>query len=118
MSQRYLVGMVDEPENLTLRMLIDMRSSHAAAMDAVQANMRAMSRMMEQLGSFIDRIDAIEARLIGFQAETGKTLRMIQSDVIAMENQNIARHGETINLLGRVRILEAKFGMPIGFDAE
>ncbi len=106
MPQRYLTHMVDEPDNLILRMLIDMRNSHTAAMDAVQANMRVMGRIAEQVGGMIDRINAIEVRLVTFQADTSKALRMLQTDVITMENQNIARHGETLNLLNEVKQIQ------------
>ena len=107
--------MSSEPESLILRMLRDMREEHVASLEAMNAQMRTVRRFYEQTNLILDRLDATDANLLAlrsdmqsFRAETGKTLRQVQGDIVAMENQNIARHGETINLMNRMRDAETE----------
>jgi predicted RNase H-like nuclease (RuvC/YqgF family) len=97
-----------DPENLKLRMLRDMREEHAASLEAMNAQMRAVRRFYEQTNTILDRLDAMDANLLSFRSETGRALRQIQGDIAAMENQNIARHGESIKLMNRMRDAETE----------
>ena len=49
---------------------------------------------------------ALRGEMSDFRAETGKALRQVQSDVVALGNQNIARHGEILNILRRLDDVE------------
>ena len=91
-----------EPDSPIFRLLNDMRHGHIAAMEAVTAQLGTVKRLYQNLDQAHDNLDAPVAG----NARIERTLRQVQSDLIAVENQNIARHGETLNLLRRVTVLE------------
>lgn len=93
-------------DSLTLRLLRDMRSEHAAAMQAVTTELTTMRRLYANMERMFDRLDDIKAELTVFRAETGKSLRGLQGDVIAAEGQDIARRSEIIDAINRITEVE------------
>ena len=85
--------MSTEPESLIHRLLERMRAEHTAAMDAMMTELAATRRVFASMEGFHD-----------------KALRQVQGDVIALETQNIARHGEVLNILRRIDEVELLVG--------
>ena len=96
----------DRVGSLTLRLLRDMRAEHSPAMQAMIAEAANTRRLYAQMDRMFDRLDEIKAELSAFRAETGKSLRRLESDMIAAEGQNIARQAEIIDVINRVSELE------------
>ena len=93
-------------ESLTLRLLRDMRSEHAAAMAAVTTELATMRRLYSGMEAVFDRLDEIKAELTAFRAETGKSLRRLEGDMIAAEGQNIQRQADIIEAVNRIADIE------------
>lgn len=109
--------MSTESESLTHSLLERMRAEHTAAMDAMMTELAATRRVFASMEGVHDKIDrfqtdlsAFRTDMAAFRAETGKALRQIQGDVMALETQNIARHGEVLNILRRIDDVELRLG--------
>ena len=48
----------------------------------------------------------LKAEMAAFRSENHKDLMQIRSEIASLEIQNIARHGETLNLMSRLRHIE------------
>ncbi len=110
-----------DPENHTLHLLGRMRDEHVAAMAAVTRQLDGVRVLLASLEQFHDKLDRLSAdmndvrvEVTSFRAETGKALRLIQSDVISLEGQNISRHGEVLNILRRLDGVEARQAGALG----
>ena len=94
------------PEDLIFRMMERMRAEHSASLEAMMTELAATRRVFASVGDLHDKIDALRVDVASFRGEVGKALRQVQGDVIAAENQNIARHGEILNILHRLDKVE------------
>ncbi len=77
-----------EPDNIVLRELRAMRKDN----DFLREN---VVRLTELVGRVVSDLAALRA-----------DVARVQSDMVLLENQNISRHGEIINILRRLEPLE------------
>ena len=98
--------MIDTPDNLILIQLREMRREHAAAMGAVSTAMRAVESAFRQITSVAGDVGSIRVDIAELRLEMQTGFRELRGDMLHLENQNISRHGETLNLFRRVGEIE------------
>jgi hypothetical protein len=79
-------------EDITLVQLRGLRREVAALLE----NQATFSKQIVRLYEHVDRLTD----------EVRRDFQSVKSDIIALENQNISRHGETINALRRIENVE------------
>jgi hypothetical protein len=89
------------PDNLVLAQLTLMRDQQTAVFEMVKRAVELVGRQTEESAGVRSDLAAIRA-----------DLAHIKSDIVHLENQNISRHGESMNILERIMRLEIDRGPP------
>ena len=83
--------MTETPEIIVLREIRAIRRDVQASMEAVTTAMKQTQRVYEHLQKFHDDITAL-------RAEVRQGFLKQEIDIVGLENQSIARHGDAMNL--------------------
>jgi hypothetical protein len=104
--------MADEKlEDVTLVHLRGLRREVAALLE----NQATFSKQMVRLYEHVDRLSD---DLRGLRDEVRRDFQSVKSDIVMLENQNISRHGETINAIRRIEAIERSGASEGGSDAD
>ncbi|GAC1338260.1 MAG: hypothetical protein NVSMB26_25730 [Beijerinckiaceae bacterium] len=94
--------MADEPENLVLRRLDEVRRGQIAALESQE-------RVMSHLSTFAKNLDRLATEFETFKVETRQTLREMQLSAISSDNASLNRHNDLLKVLARIEELESKY---------
>jgi hypothetical protein len=86
-------------EDVALVHLRGLRREVAALLE----NQATFSKQMVRLYEYVDRLSD---DLRGLRGEVRRDFQSVKSDIVTLENQNISRHGETINAIRRIEAIE------------
>ena len=104
--------MADEKlEDVALVHLRGLRREVAALLE----NQATFSKQMVPLYEHVDRLSD---DLRGLRDEVRRDFQSVKSDIVTLENQNISRHGETINAIRRIEAIERSGASEGGSDAD
>ncbi len=81
-------------EDITLVQLCGLRREVAALLE----NQATFAKQIVRLYEHVDRLTD----------EVRRDFQSVKSDIIMLENQNISRHGETINAIRRIEAMERR----------
>ena len=93
-------------EDMTLRLLRDMRAEHSASMQAMTTELTATRRVFVSMEKVFDRLDTLQADLTAFRAETEKNFRRLESDILTTDGQNMQRQYEILEAVRRISEIE------------
>jgi hypothetical protein len=79
---------------------------------------RDIAALLENQATFSKQIVRLYEHVDRLTDEVRRDFQSVKSDVIALENQNISRHGETINALRRIENVEQSGTSGGGPDAD
>lgn len=97
--------MADEKlEDVTLVHLRGLRREVAALLE----NQTIFSKQIVRLYEHVDRLTD----------EVRRDFQSVKADIVMLENQNISRHGETINAIRRIEAIERPGASEGGSDAD
>jgi hypothetical protein len=82
---------------------------------ALLENQATFSKQMVRLYEHVDRLSD---GLRGLRDEVRRDFQSVKSDIVMLENQNIYRHGETINAIRRIEAIERSGASEGGSDAD
>ena len=104
--------MADEKlDDIALVHLRGLRREVAALLE----NQATFSKQMVRL---YDHVDRLSDDLRGLRDEVRRDFQSVRSDIVMLENQNISRHGETINAIRRIEAIERPGASEDGSDAD
>ena len=104
--------MADEKlEDVALVDLRGLRREVAALLE----NQATFSKQMVRLYEHVDRLSD---DLRGLRDEVRRDFQSVKSDIVTPENQNISRHGETINAIRHIEAIERPGASEGGSDAD
>jgi hypothetical protein len=104
--------MADEKlDDIALVHLRGLRREVAALLE----NQATFSKQMVRL---YDHVDRLSDDLRGLRDEVRRDFQSVKSDIVILENQNISRHGETINAIRRIEAIERPGASEGGSDAD
>jgi hypothetical protein len=83
------------PDNLVLTQLAGLRDEQRATFD-----------MVKRLAELVGRVTEDNANVRSDLASIRADLAHVKADIVHLENQNISRHGEAMNILRRIAPLE------------
>jgi uncharacterized coiled-coil DUF342 family protein len=72
----------------------------------VAALLENQTTFSKQIVRLYEHVDRLSDDVRGLADEVRRDFKSVKSDIVMLENQNIPRHGETINALRRIESIE------------